>query len=157
MNRETESNLPAPCECEFHIPHLTLKLDRVIESKVDAISPVVEELMRTIKEHESVHDKDFEIETALRESLANAIIHGNRQNPRKHVRVCCACHAGGGVLIIVKDQGEGFDPAKVPSPTTGQNIFRSHGRGIYLMNLLMDDVRFEKGGTEIHMRKGALP
>ena len=43
----------------------------------------------------------------------------------------------------------------VPSPTMGQNVFSEHGRGIYLINQLMDEVRFEKGGTEIHMRKKA--
>ena len=41
----------------------------------------------------------------------------------------------------------------MPSPLHGENVFESHGRGIYLINQLMDDVRFEKGGTEIHMKK----
>jgi serine/threonine-protein kinase RsbW len=57
------------------------------------------------------------------------------------------------MLIIVRDPGEGFDPSSVPSPVIGQNVFSTHGRGIYLINQLMDEVRYERGGTEIHMRK----
>jgi serine/threonine-protein kinase RsbW len=56
------------------------------------------------------------------------------------------------MLIVVRDPGQGFDPAQIPSPITGQQLFSSHGRGIYLINQLMDEVRFERGGTEIHMR-----
>lgn len=75
---------------------------------------------------------------SLREALANAVLHGNRQDPRKKVRVCCACEAARGILIVVKDEGEGFNPEKVPSPLAGENIRSEHGRGIYLLNLLMD-------------------
>jgi serine/threonine-protein kinase RsbW len=63
------------------------------------------------------------------------------------------CDEERGMLIVVRDPGPGFDPSRVPSPVLGQNVFSDHGRGIYLINRLMDDVRFEKGGTEIHMRK----
>jgi serine/threonine-protein kinase RsbW len=56
-------------------------------------------------------------------------------------------------LIVVRDPGRGFDPAALPSPVEGQNIFSTHGRGIYLINQLMDEVHFEKGGTEIRMKK----
>lgn len=64
-----------------------------------------------------------------------------------------ACDETRGMLIMVRDQGEGFDPSTLPNPTFGQNVFESHGRGIYLINQLMDSVRFERGGTEIHMLK----
>ena len=57
----------------------------------------------------------------------------------------------------MKDQGEGFDPSKIPSPLAGQSILSEHGRGIYLINLLMDEVQFRNGGTEIRMRKDLHP
>ena len=57
------------------------------------------------------------------------------------------------MLIIVRDPGVGFDPFAVPDPVNGENIFSNHGRGIYLINQLMDEVKFERNGTEIHMRK----
>ena len=57
------------------------------------------------------------------------------------------------MLIVVRDPGDGFDPASVPSPIVGERIYMSHGRGIFLINELMDSVQFARGGTEIHMRK----
>jgi anti-sigma regulatory factor (Ser/Thr protein kinase) len=56
------------------------------------------------------------------------------------------------MLIVIRDPGPGFDPKDIPSPIHGQNIFSTHGRGIFLINQLVDDVHYEKGGTEIHMR-----
>jgi len=56
------------------------------------------------------------------------------------------------MLIVVRDPGRVRPPA-IPSPTVGQNVFRAHGRGIYLINQLMDEVSFEEGGTEIRMLK----
>ena len=63
-----------------------------------------------------------------------------------------ACDEGRGLLIVIRDPGEGFDPTKVENPLIGQNIYSDHGRGVYLINQLVDDVKYEKGGTEIHMR-----
>jgi len=151
MSARADSGPPV---CEFNIPNLTLKVDELILSEVAAISPVVDKLMRLIKESTCAPGQEFAVETALRAALANAILHGNRQDLRKKVRICCACQAGRGILIVVRDEGKGFHPARVPNPLMGRNIYSEHGRGIYLINLLMDEVRFERGGTEIHMRKG---
>jgi serine/threonine-protein kinase RsbW len=59
----------------------------------------------------------------------------------------------GGILIVVRDPGPGFDPALVPSPICGDNVHSEHGRGVFLIRRLMDEVRYERGGTEIQMRK----
>jgi serine/threonine-protein kinase RsbW len=59
------------------------------------------------------------------------------------------------VSIIIKDEGKGFDPNKVPDPTASVNLESEHGRGIYLMRKLMDEVHFEQGGAEVHMRKSS--
>lgn len=53
----------------------------------------------------------------------------------------------------MRDPGNGFDPNSVPNPLSGENIYSNHGRGIFLINKLMDEVKFEKNGAEIHMRK----
>lgn len=151
MNPDCSSGPPA---CEFDADKLVLQVDLLIASRVEAISPVVANLMRLLKKTCCTSENEFAVETALREALANAILHGSRLDPHKKVRVCCACQADRGILIIVKDEGEGFDPAKLPSPLVGENILSEHGRGIHLINLLMDEVRFERGGTEIRMRKG---
>jgi serine/threonine-protein kinase RsbW len=64
-----------------------------------------------------------------------------------------ACDEAHGMLIVVRDPGKGFDPATLPSPVNGERVFSDHGRGIYLINQLMDEVKFLKNGTEIHMIK----
>ena len=126
----------------------------VITSRIEEITPAVSKIMALIKEASCAPKDDFAVETALLEALANAVLHGNRLDPGKMVRICCACQKDRGVIIIVKDEGEGFDATKVPSPLVGERIHSEHGRGIYLVNMLMDEVRFERGGREIYMRKG---
>ncbi len=143
-----------PPACEFDSDKSILQVDVLVASKIEAVSPVVDHLMRLLKKTCCAPGQEFAVETALREAVANGVLHGNHQDARKKVRVCCSCLRDGGLLIIVKDEGEGFDPAKVPSPLAGENILGEHGRGIYLINLLSDEVRFERGGTEIHIRKG---
>jgi serine/threonine-protein kinase RsbW len=93
-----------------------------------------------------------DVEIALREALANAIIHGNREDPRKHVHVNCQCEPDE-VSIAVKDERKGFDTNNVPDPTAPENIRSVHGRGIHVIRALMDEVRFEEGGTVVHVRK----
>ncbi len=141
--------------CEFVASDLIWRVDVLVASTIDAISPVVDKLMQLFKTSCCPPEQEFAVEMALREALANAIVHGNRQNPDKKVRICCACDSKHGMLLVIKDQGEGFDPSKIPSPVVGQNVHSEHGRGIYLINLLMDKVEFRLGGTEIYIRKDA--
>jgi serine/threonine-protein kinase RsbW len=148
----TPSSVTPPA-CEFDSGTFILQVEVLVESKVEAVSPVVNKLMRLLNKTCCPPDHSFAVETALREALANAIVHGNHRDPRKKVRVCCGCDSAGGLLIVVKDEGEGFDPAKIPSPVVGENVYSEHGRGIHLINLLMDKVEFERGGKEIYMRK----
>lgn len=139
--------------CEFEAGKLLLKLNFTVPGDVSAITPVVDGVMHIARQMGCAEGKEFEVEMAVREALANAIVHGCQQNPGKIVEVCVACDQARGMLIVVRDPGSGFDPASVPSPTMGQNVYSEHGRGIYLINELMDEVRFERGGTEIHMVK----
>jgi serine/threonine-protein kinase RsbW len=143
-----------PPACAFDSEKLAVVLDLLIASRTEAISPVVARIMTLLKKTSCAAEYEFAVEAALREALANAILHGNRLDPKKKVRICCVCQKDRGVLIIVKDEGEGFDPAMVPSPLLGENLHSEHGRGIYLVNMLMDEVHYVRGGTEIHMRKG---
>jgi serine/threonine-protein kinase RsbW len=53
------------------------------------------------------------------------------------------------MLNVVKDQGEGFDPSRIPSPLARQGILSEHGRAIFLINLLLHEVQFQKRGTEL--------
>ncbi|MFQ5876940.1 MAG: ATP-binding protein [Acidobacteriota bacterium] len=139
--------------CEFESEKLILRLDLTISGDVSGIDPVIRRVMGIIREMGCAAGKETDVEIALREALVNAVVHGCRSDPAKKVQLCVACDESRGMLIIVRDPGEGFRPDKLPSPTLGQNLYSSHGRGIYLINRLMDEVRFERGGTEIRMKK----
>ncbi len=139
--------------CEFAQNKLKLRVNVCISADPASISPVVEGVLAIAREMKCAAGKEYEIETSLREALANAIIHGCGNDPSKIVQCCVACDEDHGLLLIVRDPGTGFDVAQLPDPMIGQNLYAEHGRGIYLINTLMDDVRFERGGTEIHMRK----
>jgi len=143
---------PMP-RCEFDADKVLVRFTSTIKADVAAIQPVVNGVMHIIQEMKCGAGKEFQIELALREALANAIVHGCGNDPSKNVEVCVACDESRGLLIVVRDPGPGFDPASIPSPITGENVFSEHGRGIFLISQLMDEVHFERGGTEIHMRK----
>jgi serine/threonine-protein kinase RsbW len=128
-----------------------LEIEARMPSEVKAISPLVDRLIRVIAESHCVSDKEFSVELALREALNNAVLHGNRLDPGKLVHVYCRCELGKGVFV--KDQGEGFDPNAMPDPLAAENLRAENGRGILLMKSQMDEVSFEREGTEVHMRK----
>ena len=125
---------------------------RSFPSEVQAISQFVDQLMRLIQHFRSADGSEVDIETALREALANAVVHGNRENPSKSVYVECCGYTDGEVSITVRDEGPGFDSNTVPDPTTPERRLFEHGRGIYLMKALMDEVWFEESGTIVQMR-----
>jgi len=132
-----------------------LELEAWMPSETEAISPTVEQLMRLIEPWRCIMGDEFAVELALREALNNAVIHGNGADPDKLVEIRCRCERGKGIWLIVRDEGTGFDPSAVPSPLTEQGLVAERGRGIYLMKLMMDEVSFERGGSEIRMRKGS--
>jgi len=140
-------------QCEFESSQLILRLNITLQCDPKAISPLVDGVMATAREMQCAPDKEFEVETALREALANAILHGCKNDPTKQVQCCVACDKTRGMIIIVRDPGKGFDPAAIPSPVVGENVYSEHGRGIYLINELMDEVDIRRGGAEIVMRK----
>ncbi|HZP02167.1 MAG TPA: ATP-binding protein [Terriglobia bacterium] len=144
-------------QCVFETDDLLVRLDVTLLADINSMMPVVEGIMHTVREMKCVAGKEHEIELALSEALANAIVHGCKNDASKRVQCCVACDKARGMLIVVRDPGEGFDPALIPSPVVGQNIFSEHGRGIFLINQLMDEVRYERGGTEIHMHKRPSP
>jgi serine/threonine-protein kinase RsbW len=99
------------------------------------------------------------IGVAVRESVINAIKHGNREDYGKLVTVEFAmapAAAPDELIVRVLDQGEGFDPGKVADPLAPENILKSSGRGIFFMRNFMDDVTLQRaaeGGMEVRMVK----
>ena len=146
-----------PPRCEFEPDGLILGLDLVVPSDPRLIDDLV---MKTssLLSGAACGDELQAIELALHEALANAVVHGNRNNPAKAARVCLAVHEDCRIEVVVKDVGAGFDRDQLPSPGAGENLLASHGRGIFLMKHLMDEVEFRfDGGTEIRLqRHGAI-
>jgi len=142
-----------PTGCEFDQDKLLLRFESTIPADVALISPVVEGVMAIVAQMGCAAGKEFEVETALREALANAIVHGCGGDATKKVQFWVGCDEAHGMLIVVRDPGPGFNPKDLASPIDGQEIYSTHGRGIYLINQLMDEVRLLRGGAEIRMRK----
>ena len=95
---------------------------------------------------------------ALRESIINAIKHGNQHDHTKHVYVDFETSGGGQpqLLIRVRDEGPGFDPANLADPLAPENLLKTSGRGIFLIRTFMDDVHLRRapgGGMEVVMTK----
>ena len=130
-----------------------VELRQLLPSQIQALSPCIDQIMDFIAKFRKVDGSDVEIEVALREALANAMVHGNGEDSRKHVRVRCRCTTDGEVLLTVQDEGQGFESDTVPDPIVPENRLRMSGRGIYLMKALMDEVHFEQRGAVVHMRK----
>ena len=96
------------------------------------------------------------IELALQEAVANAIRHGCRGDVTKKLQCSVNIDSAGEVMITVRDPGPGFDPQTVADPLAPENMLKPSGRGIFLINGLMDDVEFADGGRELRMRKKKL-
>ena len=130
-----------------------LEIDSWMPSKVPAISPLVERLMLLIEGSHCVPGEEFGVELALREALGNAVVHGNREHPEAKVHIRCRCWPDKEISIVVTDQGKGFDFEKAAGHGLMSEPLSEHGRGILLMKAYMDIVHFERGGSEVHLRK----
>ena len=86
---------------------------------------------------------------AITEATTNAIIHGNKNNKLKMVRISVYVE-GDDITIVIKDQGKGFDPSIIPDPTDPENLLKDSGRGLYLMRVYMDGLSYNQTpeGTE---------
>jgi serine/threonine-protein kinase RsbW len=99
------------------------------------------------------------MEVAVRESVINAIKHGNRHDRAKSVMVeftTQPAHSATELVITVRDEGDGFDPDALPDPLAPENLLKSSGRGIFFMRSFMDDVRLSRvpeGGMEVRLMK----
>ena len=131
-----------------------LEIDSWMPSKIQAISPLVDRLMRLIKRSQCVPGAELDVELALREALGNAVLHGNEYDKNKRVNLTLE-HKGQELIVTITDEGPGFVPEEVPDPLAPENLLKGSGRGIFLMRAFMDEVRFRKmnPGTEIILIK----
>ncbi len=104
-------------------------------------------------EHRGWSDRDiFAVQLAVEEALVNAIKHGNRSDPGKTVTVSCWLSEDL-FRIEIEDQGDGFDPATVPDPTSPERLEEPTGRGIMLMRTFMTKVTYNAKGNAVVLEK----
>jgi serine/threonine-protein kinase RsbW len=128
---------------------------------LDFVQVVTEHVTRSVGFDE---DASHWVSVAIRESVINAIKHGNRNDAAKHVFVefetARAAAERVELSVRVRDEGEGFDPATLADPLAPENVLKSSGRGIFLIRNFMDDVQLHRapeGGMEIRMIKRVEP
>jgi serine/threonine-protein kinase RsbW len=132
---------------------LAFRYRRRLQSTTPGINRAVRDILKHARITGCLADHQAELEIALREALANAVLHGNRSDAAKKVLVRAYCDPKKGFVIAIRDEGNGFDPAKVPDPRREDRIQLTHGRGIFLMRELMDHIEHRKGGREIVLYK----
>ena len=113
----------------------------------------IESLLDDInKEFGLAEEKYVNLQIAISEALINAIIHGNKENPQKKVFIEIT-YDDNFITVKIKDEGEGFDLNKIPDPTNQENIFKEHGRGLFIMKSLVDKFECVPGeeGTEFSL------
>jgi anti-sigma regulatory factor (Ser/Thr protein kinase) len=93
------------------------------------------------------------VELALQEALANGIRHGCKGDPSRKIQCVVAVDHAGEMTVVVRDPGQGFDTTCVPNPLDPDNVLKPSGRGVFLINQLMDEVNYADGGREVQMRK----
>ncbi len=131
----------------------TRLLDLEMPGEAAAVSAVTDTVTDALLRLDCPEEKRFEIALAVQEALANAAVHGCKNDPSKLVRCRLEHYPSGRILIIVKDPGEGFLPDEVSDPKASENLERSHGRGVFLICQLMDEVHFGGNGSEVRMWK----
>lgn len=122
----------------------------VLESSFDEVEHL-EDYVNELQDWADFNDEDYaRIMLTLSEAVTNAIVHGNKENPEKQVKVRSEL-SDGELAITVKDEGAGFDPSKIPNPLKDENLLNIGGRGVYLIKEYADDLQFYENGTKLEM------
>ena len=130
-------------------------LEQVLESDLGSVDSAEETVLEEARRLGFDEDDLHKIGMSLRECMVNAVVHGNRYNRRKkvHLKVTRTPDC---LTVVVGDEGDGFDPAAVPDPLQGDNLFRGSGRGVMLMQAFMDEFQVSQRspqGSEVRMMK----
>jgi serine/threonine-protein kinase RsbW len=137
----------------FQSVHLELRSSIDV---LDLVQVVAEHIGRRLGlDEESLHWATM----AVRESVVNAVTHGNENNPDKRVFIDFSVAPNGqsqDLVVSVRDQGPGFDPCQIGDPLAPENVLKTSGRGIFLIRQFMDDVVIRRAGDvgmEVRMLK----
>ena len=130
----------------------------VLDSTLDSVD-IAERAALDLARESGFGEEDLDrIGMSVRECTVNAVVHGNRYNSHKKVRLSLS-RTPERFTVRIADQGEGFNPDALPDPLQGDNLLRHSGRGIFLMKAFMDDLQvrsLEPAGTEVTLVKNVV-
>jgi len=135
--------------------HEAETVERFLDSTLESVDHAEEITVALAKKAGFDEDDLIKIGMAVRESMVNAVVHGNRYNTNKKVRFWVSNNTEK-LTVRIADEGEGFDYENLPDPLAPENLMRSSGRGIFLIRSFMDEFlirRLEPGGTEVTLVK----
>jgi serine/threonine-protein kinase RsbW len=118
-----------------------------IKENLREIEKLIDEFNEIEELNEGLYGK---VMLATIEAANNAIVHGNKLDPEKEVKVEIIKRKER-IEVYIEDQGNGFDYMRIPDPTAPENIENIHGRGVFLMKQLSDEVNFYKNGTKVQI------
>ncbi len=134
-----------------------MTLNRVsytLDSTLESVNHAEETALKFAMKSGFSEDEIQRISMAVREGVVNAVLHGNKYDPNKKVRISFE-NSGGLIEIHITDEGPGLNVEKLPDPLAPENLLKTSGRGIFLMRAFMDDVQVKNlnPGTEIILIK----
>ena len=140
----------------FH-RHFAMTEQRVsytLDSTLETVDNAEQTAIRIAADNGFDEDEVMQIAMAVREAAVNAVLHGNAYDPGKKVMLDFE-RTGRDLVITIRDQGAGLDPAKIPDPLAPENLLKTSGRGIFLIRSFMDEVQIHPSqtGTEIKLVK----
>ncbi len=127
----------------------------ILDSTLDSVDSAEALAMGAARAAGLSEEELQKIAMAVRESMVNAVVHGNRYSAHKKVRLTIASRPER-LTVKIADEGEGFDYDRLPDPLAPENLLRSSGRGIFLIRAFMDEFkirRLKPAGTEVTLIK----
>jgi len=127
----------------------------LLDSNLDSVEVAEAAVLKDAQEVGFPEDDLHQLGMAVRESMVNAVVHGNRYNARKKVRLS-VIKGPDRLTIVIADEGDGFDMNALPDPLAEENLLRQSGRGLLLIQAFVDEFqvsRAQPSGTEVRMVK----
>jgi serine/threonine-protein kinase RsbW len=132
-------------------------VEKLLDSTLESVDVAEEDVLAEAQTLGFDEDDLHRIGMSVRECMVNAVVHGNRYNARKQVRLAVS-HAHDRLEVVIADEGDGFEMSALPDPLADENLMRHSGRGLLLIQAFMDEFQIRKRepkGTEVKMVKYA--
>lgn len=136
----------------LHADQASPMVEMTIPNEFDAARAAEEQILRDVEKHGYEPEACFAIRLSVEEALTNAVKHGNKNDRSKRVHVNYRVDPKQ-VVILIRDEGPGFNPGTVPDPTSATRLSLPNGRGIMLMHAYMDEVQYNQTGNEVRLVK----